>query len=234
MRQSLGQMFRITIVALLVACAAPAEAGAQDDSREPDDFAEVLDLGQFDGIEFAVARGWGLESMTREPVAGQLLSLTTLVLQFGSDDDASDAFQPLSDLISARYGESGIPLVESALDGDDQIGDETIRSVVDLNAPVTDQADMNLFRGLTVLSVRSNESIVVVIALPLEGDAKAMALAIAQSVIDREVGDDSVSLDSGGASTGGLFDQLPDADDPILTEAGVVPGYDFILFPTPD
>ena len=237
MRQSLVRMFRIVVVALLVACAAPAMASAQDDSEDSDDLAGLLDLGQYDGIEFAVYRSWAVASLTQEPEPGQLLSLATLIVQFGSDDEAADALQPVSDAITDGYAESGIPLVAAGLDDDEQPGDEVIQSVFDPDAPVTDQLDeedLDLFRGLTVLAVRADGTIVVVIALPMADDAEATVLALAESVIDREAGDDSVSFDADGASTGGLFDRLPDADDPILTDAGVDPFSDSILYPVMD
>ncbi len=240
MRQSLTRLFRIAVVALLVACTAPATVTAQDDGGDSDDLADLLDLldlGQYDGIESAVYRSWGVMSLTQEPEPGRLLSLATLIVRFGSDDEAADALQPVSDAISGGYTASGIPLIESDLDDEDQPGDEAIRSVVDLDAPGTgqlDEADLELFSGLTVLSVRADETIVVVLALPLEGDAEATTVAMAERVIEREAGDDRVSFDADGASTGGLFDRLPDADDPLLTEAGVEPFSDTILYPAPD
>ena len=219
---------RWVLLALLVTLTAgfgPVAVSAQDGGE--DDFG--LDLGQFEGIEAAVARGY-VASITEEPISGQLLTMSVMVLRFDSDRHASEALEPLAGMVRDGFAESGIALTEVPFDDRDAPGDEAFHYGADPAA--TPDPDDELLAGIALLAVRSGDTVVLAIALPLEGDAGQALLAVVEDVLGRDAGDDEVTLDADGASTGGLFDRLPDRGDPVL--AGTDPVTDTVLFPVAD
>ena len=227
---------RWVLLALLVTLTAglgPAAVSAQDGSDGGED--APLDVSQFAGIEAAVARGY-VASITQEPVSGQLLTMSVMVLRFDSDRHAHDALDPVVGLLRDGLMEGGIALTEATIDDGDVPGDEAVRYVVDSaatpGAAATPDPDDELLAGLELLAVRSGDTVVLVLGLPLEGKAGPALLAVAEAVLGRDAGTGAMTLDADGASTGGLFDRLPTEGDPVL--AGTSPVSDMVLFPVED
>jgi hypothetical protein len=56
-----------------------------------------------------------------------------------------------------------------------------------------------------------------------------MATAVVEAMIDAEAGGNEVAFDDAGGSTGGLWDKLPTAGDPVLH--GMIPVFDELQYP---
>lgn len=221
---------RLVLLALLMTVTAsfgPVTVSAQNGSQGDED--APLDVSQFKGIEAAVARGY-VASITQDPVPGQLLTMSVMVLRFDSDRHAREALQPVAQLVRDGFADSGIALTAATPVDRDAPGDAAVRYVADPEA--TPGPDDELLAGIEMLAVRSGDTIVLVIGLPLEGDAGPALLAVAEAVLGRDASADEVALDPDGGSTGGLFDQLPGHGDPAL--AGTDPVSDMVLFPVDD
>lgn len=179
-------------------------------------------LAQLDGLETAYARRYtsdrNLAFVTPAvSTASTPDRLVISVLEFGTEEDVSDAYDSvMTGLVAgAILGHGGGNLDQEEIDG---LGDRAI-----------------LFSGVT----ESDEHVALLgvqdgnlgILIEARGDDASMLdtmMAVAEHMVDAEPGDDPVSVDDRGVATGGTFDIMPDMDDPDVLN-GLVPLYDYDL-----
>ena len=207
-------------------------AMAQDDSEEPTSAFD--DLTQLEGLENAVARAytidfeaimaeWTPESADEFAFPEGIISLSVLVLQFESSDDAEAAFDLAQEEIPKSDEE--MALEETELDGlpDDAVAytaiaeDETFGNTV--TSAIVDKQDEYLLVSFA-LSIGEDDSVT------------EQLVDISNYLADEDAGDaDDAEFNEDGTSEGGLWDKIPAADDDLVE--GLIAS-DSVVFPVPE
>ncbi|MDQ3657900.1 MAG: hypothetical protein M3457_22845 [Chloroflexota bacterium] len=216
----------ITAIALLPALPANAQTPAAN---------EIPPIDEFEGIEAAVDRTWGLDiegmlaatpDLQPEDFDEGVTVLSVMVLRFDTDEHAGtgyDAFQRGIGSQLLEMGQGGTPTVSDEPISD--LGD--VASAVTLTTTTPEQETY-----LRFVLVREGQYVFLTYALATTSDEATIADGLTQYVVNEgaEQGDEAIYV-AEGASTGGLWGFMPPDDHELLGE--LVPIADETLYPAP-
>jgi hypothetical protein len=203
-------------LALLAGLAAPV--AAQDEGP--------LQIGDLDGIQRAVARGFTVDSVmaaaaTPGAAPDGWFALGTMVLAFDSEDAAADAVLVLDDELTSSVGAE----------------DSTTIDEIQLDVDLEHKAQLMTFEveGVTAtylaVIARDGLHVDIVIGVTFGDDPEPVVTRTLTGMAEAQAGGGEGTFSEDGTSEGGLWDTLPDAETvaaelPALTEVE-----DEILYP---
>jgi hypothetical protein len=211
-------MRRLLILMALVALLAVPALSMRDVAAQP---SPDQVLSQLDGLETAYARRYdGAQNydfnLGPTPVVTDATPdrLIAMVLEFGTDEQVSDAFDNVLNglVVGAILGEIGMDLDRSDVDG---LGDRA-----------------SLFVGQTdehaaLLAVQDGNFGIIIHAYGEDEAIHETMMEVARFIVDAEPGTSPIVGDDFGAS-GGTFDMMPGPDDTEVLN-GLVPMYEYDL-----
>lgn len=151
--------------------------------------------------------------------------LTTLVLEFESEDTATAGLDTIREQITSTSaaGETA-PMEEIELD----LGD------LDYAAQRADSAEGGVTTSMLLITARDGRYVYAAVGLTFGADPVPLVESTIRAMRDADVGDGAEMFHEDGTSTGGLWDKLPTvaaiaADAPVLTVAN-----DTAYYPLPN
>jgi hypothetical protein len=207
----------LTLLALLALLATPALV-VHDVAAQP---SPEQVLSRLEGLETAYARRYdgaqnydfnlGPTPVVTDSTPDRLIAM---VLEFGTDEQVSDAFDNVLNglVVGAILGEIGMDLDRSEVEG---LGDRA-----------------SLFVGQTdehaaLLAVQDGNFGIIIHAYGEDDAIHETMMDVARYIVDAEPGTAPVAVDDFGAS-GGTFDMMPGQDDREVLN-GLVPMYEYDL-----
>ncbi len=203
--------FTLVLALLLTLGLSVQSVAAQFDSD-----ATELDPKDVPGLIAGYSRTYApdIEALMATPSADLLdlsaymrnVSIMTYV--FESDDTASDFFDMMKDQMTDELSAPSPELGQSEMSEVTEIDKDAMQVTVDMG---------DLGVGLTILMFIDGDTVFAIMAMDATvDDATAMAIDIANYLIDTEVQDDEVTFNEDGTSTGGVFDRMPASGDEIV------------------
>jgi hypothetical protein len=193
--------------------------------------AGMMDFGQVAGTQRAVWRAYSGIVGPSNPVRGW--ELYASVVEFDTPDHAAGALTPVGTAFRAQYA---VPWVTLSRVAPARLGDQAAAAVG------TSDETTGMTTGVAALVVQADRYLYAVVVTAIEtepgtlDDATGtetatldMATAVVEAMIDAEAGGNEVAFDDAGGSTGGLWDKLPTAGDPVLH--GMIPVFDELQYP---
>jgi len=212
------RLFKIlgpALMALLMLGMATAPIAAQD--ADP---AEGTDFKDLEGIQKAYTRSFSvdfmamMESATPDAQPSGWFVLTTMVLEFDSEDNARAGSELLlKELENTDMGDSGATLEDAELDVD---FDYTAKQAV------TEEEGMSSV--VLMATAQDGNYLYVVIGITFGDDPAATTSSVLTTMKETEASDDEEMFHEDGTSMGGLWAKLPTVDQvqaeaPSLTQA---------------
>lgn len=203
--------FTLVLALLLTLGLSVQSAAAQLDTD-----ATELDPKDVPGLIAGYSRTYApdIEALMATPSADLLdlsaymrnVSIMTYV--FESDDTASDFFDMMKDQMTDELSAPSPELGQAEMSEVTEIDRDAMQVTVDMG---------DLGVGLTILMFIDGDTVFAIMAMDATvDDATAMAIDIANYLIDTEVQDDEVTFNEDGTSTGGVFDRMPASGDEIV------------------
>lgn len=141
-------------------------------------------------------------------LSAYMRNVSIMTYVFESDDTASEFFEMMKDQMNDELSAPSPELGQAELSEATDIDKDNMQVTVDMG---------DLGVGLTILMFIDGDTVFVVMAMDgTVDDATAMAVDIANYVIDADVKDDEVIFNEDGTSTGGVFDRMPAGGDDIV------------------
>ncbi|MCO5227686.1 MAG: hypothetical protein M9934_05305 [Thermomicrobiales bacterium] len=207
----MGKTFTLVLALLLTLGLSVQSAAAQLDTD-----ATELDPKDVPGLIAGYSRTYApdIEALMATPSADLLdlsaymrnVSIMTYV--FESDDTASDFFDMMKDQMTDELSAPSPELGQAEMSEVTEIDRDAMQVTVDMG---------DLGVGLTILMFIDGDTVFAIMAMDTTvDDATAMAIDIANYLIDTEVQDDEVTFNEDGTSTGGVFDRMPASGDEIV------------------
>lgn len=219
-------MLLIAVFALLPSLSAAAQTPAAN---------EIPPIDDFEGIEAAVDRTWGLDiagmmaatpGLQPEEIDQGITVLSAMVLRFDTDDNALAAYDTFQSGVGSQ-------LLQMAQGGTPAVSDEPLSDLGDLASAITlttTTPDQETY--LRFVLVQEGEYVFLTYALAETNDQVTIADDLAAYVVNdgEEQGDEAIYV-AEGASTGGLWGFMPSDDNELL--GGLIPISDQTLYPAP-
>ncbi len=219
-------MLLIAVFALLSTLSAAAQTPAAN---------EIPPIDDFEGIEAAVDRTWGLDiagmmaatpDLQPEEIDQGITVLSAMVLRFDSAENALAAYNTFQSGVGSQ-------LLQMAQGGTPAVSDEPLSDLGDLASAVTlttTTPDQETY--LRFVLVQEGEYVFLTYALAETNDQVTIADDLAAYVVNdgEEQGDEAIYV-AEGASTGGLWGFMPSDDNELL--GGLIPISDQTLYPAP-
>jgi hypothetical protein len=202
-----------------------------DEATPEVDEDEGLDFAALDGAIRAVGRDYSGDigtSLTPESGETSIPYVAVLVAEFERDDQAAAALETIQDeALASVAGDDSIPMDESDAP---ELGDQA-------RAHFGSAEEEGVQYELALVIVQDGPYVYLVSAVGAGGgDSGAgtmeMATALAEAMAASDAGDGDGTFDDAGGSTGGLWDKLPAAGDPVLN--GLIGESDYLVYPSPD
>lgn len=213
------------LMALLLLGMATAPIAAQE--ADP---AEGTDFQDLEGIQKAYVRSFSIdfmammESATPDAEPSGWFLLTTMALEFDSEDNAKASKDLLLDeLESTDMGNVGATLEDAELDVD---FDYTAKQAV------TDEEGMPSI--IIMATAQDGNYLYVVVGVTFGDDPAAATSSVLTTMKETDASDDEEMFHEDGTSTGGLWAKMPSGEQvqenaPLLTEVT-----DEIAYPAPE
>ncbi|MDQ3443011.1 MAG: hypothetical protein M3490_05315 [Chloroflexota bacterium] len=219
-------MLLIAVFALLSTLSAAAQTPAAN---------EIPPIDDFEGIEAAVDRTWGLDiagmmaatpDLQPEEIDQGITVLSAMVLRFDSAENALAAYNTFQSGVGSQ-------LLQMAQGGTPAVSDEPLSDLGDLASAITlttTTPDQETY--LRFVLVQEGEYVFLTYALAETNDQVTIADDLAAYVVNdgEEQGDEAIYV-AEGASTGGLWGFMPSDDNELL--GGLIPISDQTLYPAP-
>lgn len=207
----MGKTFTLVLALLMTLGLSVQSVAAQFDSD-----ATELDPKDVPGLIAGYSRTYApdIEALMATPSADLLdlsaymrnVSIMTYV--FESNDTASDFFDMMKDQMTDELSAPSPELGQAEMSEVTEIDKDAMQVTVDMG---------DLGVGLTILMFIDGDTVFAIMAMDATvDDATAMAIDIANYLIDTEVQDDEVTFNEDGTSTGGVFDRMPASGDEIV------------------
>jgi hypothetical protein len=189
----------------------------QVSAQTPEPVDSVFDVfTTLSGFESGVARTFSTDSVDATPVAspdaeviaspvvdGELTGVTTVILQFETDNNAISAMAK----------------IQTEIQGENPAISFVVETLGDKTAAFSVEGESGVITGSSIV-VQDGDQVIVVVT---EGaETEDLATDLATSIVDTEAGVDEPQFSPDGTSTGGEWDRLPAADDPSLSDLPVV------------
>ncbi|MCO5226437.1 MAG: hypothetical protein M9953_13950 [Thermomicrobiales bacterium] len=141
-------------------------------------------------------------------LSAYMRNVSIMTYVFESDDTASDFFDMMKDQMTDELSAPSPELGQAEMSEVTEIDRDAMQVTVDMG---------DLGVGLTILMFIDGDTVFAIMAMDTTvDDATAMAIDIANYLIDTEVQDDEVTFNEDGTSTGGVFDRMPASGDEIV------------------
>lgn len=235
MRLRLLSSLGAVVLFAMLAFGGPAAALAQGAStpEASPEASPAFSPADLPGFQQGYARAYSsdLSALSATPVAAEatpdyasfgVVTLSVVILAFDSEDNAAGSFEPVVQQVTSPASTGGIELKELTVEG--------------LAGPtVAYSAAIDQGPGLTlhevVLLTQDGPYIYQTIAIALSSpeDAQAFAVNVTQAIVAAPAGEGTGTLAPDGTSTGGPWDKLPKAGDPVLE--GMTPVSDDVFDP---
>lgn len=203
------------LLALLLAMGAVVSISAQDSS----------DL-DFEGLEKAYGRTFNADMMAMidvedpEALPTGWFMLTTMVLEFDSEDSASAGFEQFNEQTTEDALGEGVSLEDVELDLDLEYS--AVQAVEEIDGITTNVA---------VVTALDGEYVYAVSGITFGDDPVAAIESVIGEMQEAEAGDGEGTFDADGASEGGLWDKLPASDSNSVEMEALTELSDAIYFP---
>lgn len=223
---------RLLFAFLFAACIALPAISA---SAQTPQTSAIPNLNEFEGLEAAVSRTYGLDvegmlaatpDLAPEDYGKGLVGLSAMVLKFDSAENASAGMAAFQEGI-------GADVLNLAQDGTPTVTDEPVSDLGDQASATTLHTvtgeDETFFRFVLV---QQGEYFILTSALGSTEDLVSTADALAATMLNEgsEEGSEAIFVAEGG-SRGGLWGFMPAEGDEVL--AGMIAIHDETLFPAP-
>ena len=193
--------------------------GAQEED------AASLELGDLEGIQYAVNRTYSLDYSAMMDVMSTpdaelempsgLMALSAMVLEFDGDDNAESAFGTIIDEMATE---------ELATEGVEEVD-------LDLGDDSTSYAGVEEYDGVesdvVVTIVRDGNFIYLIYGASSEIDLQETVKDFTNTLIDND-GSGEGEFNEEGTSTGGIWDKFPAADDELVAD---LIAFDMVMYP---
>ncbi|MCO5218186.1 MAG: hypothetical protein M9909_05020 [Thermomicrobiales bacterium] len=141
-------------------------------------------------------------------LSAYMRNVSIMTYVFESDDTASDFFDMMKDQMTDELSAPSPELGQAEVSEVTGIDKDAMQVTVDMG---------DLGVGLTILMFIDGDTVFAIMAMDATvDDATAMAIDIANYLIDAEVQDDEVTFNEDGTSIGGVFDRMPASGDEIV------------------
>ncbi|MCO5216772.1 MAG: hypothetical protein M9950_11560 [Thermomicrobiales bacterium] len=141
-------------------------------------------------------------------LSAYMRNVSIMTYVFESDDTASDFFDMMKDQMTDELSAPSPELGQAEMSEVTEIDRDAMQVTVDMG---------DLGVGLTILMFIDGDTVFAIMAMDTTvDDATAMAIDIANYLIDAEVQDDEVTFNEDGTSIGGVFDRMPASGDEIV------------------
>lgn len=207
-----------TFLAVLLTVTAAVSTSAQDAPEMPG-----LDI---EGLEKAYGRTFNADIMAMidtddpEAIPTGWFMLTTMVLEFDSEDSARDGFEQLNE--GAASGATGADVALEEIELDLDVEHSAVQAVEEMGGVTTSVALVTALDGQYVYAVSG---------ITFGDDPVGLVASIVSEMQATEAGDGEETFDAGGASEGGLWDRLP-APATVASEAETLTEVtDIVSFP---
>lgn len=221
--------FVVPLMSLLLTISiwgAPIHSAAQ----ELETTTGLLDLSSLNGVQHAGARSYAMdisqivqaisEDNIQPPEPDGPMLMLLLVAQFASPEQASDSVETIQDHYVDEMNADSIGFEIAATEIEDP-GDTAVQ-ITGIGADQQTEVDGYI--------VQDNDWLYLAIAIGTNGTSDSAATDLITFTLEHESGSEDIQYDHTGASTGGLWDKLPGADDEDAI-SGTVPVFDNYLLP---
>ena len=227
----------VCLLFAMLAFAGPAAVmAAQATPDASGDVSPVYNPADLPGLQQAVARSYSADLAalfaTREAAATAaatpdyaamgVVTLNAVVLQFDSEAHAASAFDTVVKQTTSPASTGGIQLEGAEVEGFSGPAKVYTASIDQGPGLTLHQAVLMTQDGPYVYQT-------IAIALSSSEDAQSTAANVAKAMIAAPAGEGEGTFAKDGTSTGGLWDKLPVAGDPVLQ--GMTPEIDNLLDP---
>lgn len=208
------------LLSLIFMLAVSSAAGAQESTP-------TLNPEDVEGLQTGYARAYiaDIEALMATPEALENLSLDDLALSgltavftFEDEDAASNAFGDFSEQFAEGFMEGSETEVTDEPTEIDDLGDQAIEYIGET------EVDEETTAPASMILVQDGEYIY--IAMILGGnDVSENTRALAEHLLEGEIGDGEVEFNEDGSSTGGAYDVMPNEENTEIVQ-GMVPFMD--------
>lgn len=208
------------LLSLIFMLAVSSAAGAQESTP-------TLNPEDVEGLQTGYARAYiaDIEALMATPEALENLSLDDLALSgltavftFEDEDAASNAFGDFSEQFAEGFMEGSETEVTDEPTEIDDLGDQAIEYIGET------EVDEETTAPASMILVQDGEYIY--IAMILGGnDVSENTRALAEHLLEGEIGDAEVEFNEDGSSTGGAYDVMPNEENTEIVQ-GMVPFMD--------
>lgn len=198
------------LLSLIFALAVSSSAGAQS--------TPTLDPADVEGLESGYARAYiaDIEALMATPGAIEELSLDDLALSglaavftFEDEEAASNAFGDFADQFAEGFLEgSGTEAEPTEID---DLGEQAIEYFGET------EVDAETTAPTSMMIVQEGEYIYVSVILG-GTDASESSRTLVEHLMDGEIGEDEVVFNEDGTSTGGVFELMPNEENPEVVQ----------------
>jgi hypothetical protein len=207
------------LLALALLTGAMTGAAAQEEPTVSD--LDIAGLEKMYGRAFAADMTTMMDPASPAAMPSGWWLLTTLVLEFDSEDNASAGVDTMRQQ-SAAGGE--VPMEDVDLNLDDL--NYTAQRAVDTQEGVT--------TTMLMVTAQDGRYVYAVVGLTLGGDPAPLVETVVLAMRDAEVGEGEEMFTEDGTSTGGLWAKLPTVEEITSQAAALTVASDTVYYPAAD
>lgn len=205
----------LTALLTMAMVVSTSQVSAQTPEPLDDPYAVFTELS---GFESGVARSFSTSADQATAIAspeatptddsaasGQVTRLTTIVLQFDTDANAT----------------AGMTKIQTEIQGDSAATALIVGDLGDKKAAFALEDETGTVTSSAIV-VQAADQVIVVLTEGSDSNSATLATEIAKSIVETEAGTGEPQFSPDGTSTGGAWDRLPTADDSSLSDLPIV------------